>query len=426
MSMSFDREGGSIGRLPEPENKFHLPDPDKYISRKHAVISYRNGFYYLKDNSTAGTFFTDKNLKVHRDSIRLTDGARLRIGDYELIVAIPASEMFDAQPSPATTREDDSWFDNFSWDRGEKDDAGIEGNDAESKPFTWGQNNTPHPGPEPNQSIKPIPGSPQAESISRSNKLPANSSQEMPPEDFDISELFNETDEMVATPSVAETPENNRPRRQHRPKPNKEEFDKPRLRSFDADDDLLNVFLEAAGVGDTDFLSTEKHPELMRTVGALFRELIVGLMNILKGRAEEKAGIRVPMTVLRPTENNPLKFSPGIDEALRLLLGENHTGFIDPVEAVREGYQDLQNHQLAIKAGVQASFMDVLTKFDPQQFERKYQEGIVIQRRAKCWDTYSRAYQKIVKEAMDDFFGEAFSRAYEDQLLKLRTKRTKG
>ncbi len=93
MSMSFDREGGTIGRLPEPENKFHLPDPDKYISRKHAVIRYENGFYYLTDTSTAGTFFSNRNLKVHQDSIQLTDGDRLRIGDYELMVTIPSKEV---------------------------------------------------------------------------------------------------------------------------------------------------------------------------------------------------------------------------------------------------------------------------------------------------------------------------------------------
>jgi predicted component of type VI protein secretion system len=57
MSMSFDREGGTIGRL--PENKFHLPDPDKYISRKHAVIYFENGVYYLTNNSTAGTFVSE-------------------------------------------------------------------------------------------------------------------------------------------------------------------------------------------------------------------------------------------------------------------------------------------------------------------------------------------------------------------------------
>jgi type VI secretion system FHA domain protein len=149
-------------------------------------------------------------------------------------------------------------------------------------------------------------------------------------------------------------------------------------------------------------------------------------MTILKGRSELKAQIRVPVTILRPTENNLLKFSPGVDEALKLLLTKNHSGFVDAIKAVREGYQDVMYHQLAITAGVQVSLMNVLNRFDPQQFEKKYQEGIVIQKRAKCWDSYSQAYREIVKEALEDFFSEAFSQAYEERLLTLRTTPTKG
>ena len=89
-----------------------------------------------------------------------------------------------------------------------------------------------------------------------------------------------------------------------------------------------------------------------------------------------------------------------------------------------QGYQDVMHHQLAITAGVQASLMNVLKRFEPRQFEKKHQEGIVIQKRAKCWNSYSQAYREIVKEALEDFFGEAFAQAYEDQLLKLRTTRT--
>ena len=90
-------------------------------------------------------------------------------------------------------------------------------------------------------------------------------------------------------------------------------------------------------------------------------------MTILRGRTELKTQIRVPVTILRPTENNPLKFSPGVDEALKLLLAKNHPGFVDAVEAVREGYQDIMHHQLAITAAVQASLMDVLKRFEPRQ-----------------------------------------------------------
>ena len=45
LSALFNRDGGVIGRL--PVNHLFLPDPEKYISRKHAVISYESGWYFI-------------------------------------------------------------------------------------------------------------------------------------------------------------------------------------------------------------------------------------------------------------------------------------------------------------------------------------------------------------------------------------------
>jgi type VI secretion system protein len=462
MSMPFNREGGTIGRLPEPENKFHLPDPDRYISRKHAVIRYENGFYYLTDTSTAGTFVTNRNLKVHRDSIQLTDGDRLKIGDYELIVSITDSGVFDTPSFQADTREDDSSLFNFGPDSRFTDDAGVGEIRADDKPFKWGQENISDSHSKPVQTKEPIEGSPLDESFVPPDILPPKPRREIPP-DFDFRGLIDDTDQKGNDfPEFNATDEDTPKGQDEQWFPNGE-LNKPHLsgavdpsprqrigktegkvpaeksaerstrdiskthrpRPRDAVDDLLDVFFKAAGIEDTSFISGEEYTDLVRTLGAIFRELIAGLMTILRGRTELKTQIRVPVTILRPADNNPLKFSPGVDEALKLLLAKNHPGFVDAVEAVREGYQDIMHHQLAITAGVQASLMNVLKRFDPHQFENKYQEGIVIQKRARCWDSYSQAYREIKKDALEDFFGEAFARAYEDQLLKLRTTRTK-
>ena len=164
----------------------------------------------------------------------------------------------------------------------------------------------------------------------------------------------------------------------------------------------------------------------MQTVGAVFKELIDGLMTVLRARSELKSQFRVSMTVLQSVENNPLKFSRTVGEALKLLLAKDQPGYVDAADAVREGYQDVMNHQLAIAAGVQASLMSLVSRFDPQKIARKYEEGIVLQKKAKCWDAYRQAYGDIAREALENFFGEEFSRAYEEQMSKLRTTPKKG
>jgi len=187
--------------------------------------------------------------------------------------------------------------------------------------------------------------------------------------------------------------------------------------------ELFHIFLKAAGIEDPNGIPKDKIPELMRTVGTVFRELIDGLMAVLRGRTELKSHLRVSMTTLKPTDNNPLKFSPTVEEALKTFLVNSHPGFIDAVDAVHEGYEDIKNHQLAITAGVQASLVSILNRFEPQHFSEKLKEGVVLQKKAKCWDAYRQAYQQIVEEAMEDFFGDDFVRAYEKQIDRLRTNR---
>jgi type VI secretion system FHA domain protein len=146
-------------------------------------------------------------------------------------------------------------------------------------------------------------------------------------------------------------------------------------------------------------------------------------MTILRGRSELKSQFRVSTTILTPSGSNPLKHTLTAEEAINLMFIRKLPGYLDAADAVREGYEDIMNHQLAITAGVQASLINILRQFDPQQFAEKYQEGLVFQKKAKCWDNYSKAYRNLVRDAMENFFGEAFARAYEEQITKLRSTR---
>ena len=103
----------------------------------------------------------------------------------------------------------------------------------------------------------------------------------------------------------------------------------------------LRVFFKAAGVEETGVYSEEEYSKLMRSVGSILRELVDGLMTVLRGRSELKSQLRVSLTTLKPVENNPLKFSPTVEEALKTCLLNKHPGFIDAVDAIREGYEDI-------------------------------------------------------------------------------------
>ena len=111
---------------------------------------------------------------------------------------------------------------------------------------------------------------------------------------------------------------------------------------------------------NVDDLQENEISELLHTLGTILRESINGLMTILRGRSELKSQLRVVMTTFKATENNPLKFSPSAEMVLKTFLIDRNPGFLDAVEAIREGFEDIKNHELAVNAGTGLTSFPVL------------------------------------------------------------------
>lgn len=83
----FDERGGSIGRL--DSNDWALPDPERWVSSRHAVVRFQGGAYCIEDVSTNGTFLNEPDRAVSKsEPVPLKDGDRLFIGDYEILVQL--------------------------------------------------------------------------------------------------------------------------------------------------------------------------------------------------------------------------------------------------------------------------------------------------------------------------------------------------
>lgn len=191
---------------------------------------------------------------------------------------------------------------------------------------------------------------------------------------------------------------------------------------------LIQAFLEGAGLRHAR-LNEDQLLEIMASVGAIFRETVRGLMEILLARGDVKGEFRLDRTAIGPVENNPLKTPPGQpplrpEEVMILLLIGQKDAYMSPVQAVREGFNDIKAHQLAVMAGIQSALTRLLERFDPQNLESRLQPNVLDSilpgsRKAKYWDLFTSEYQAIAREAEDDFnelFGDEFARAYEKRL----------
>ena len=235
-------------------------------------------------------------------------------------------------------------------------------------------------------------------------------------------------------PGVAARPQPPRPQPAQptpvaRPTPPAAEPPPPVAPSQAGSAELLAAFLAGAELEPGDLPGGDAE-ETMRIVGAAFREMVQGLHETLLARSEIKSEFRLERTMIRPQENNPLKFSPTVDEALRALLkgGASGGAYLGPVPAVREGFKDLQAHQIAVMAGMQTALAALLRRFDPEHLEKRLKRQSVLDsilpaaRKAKYWELYEDLYKQIAAEAEDDFqslFGREFAGAYESQVKKL-------
>lgn len=474
ITAQFDLQGGTIGRA--PNNQLILPDPDKFVSRTHASIVFEAGQYFIQDSSTGGTFLNDGDLPLQQTRAALIDGTKLRIGEYELQVSIaetptlglavnieqpvrqldflqnsPLDGPFAAQPTPPAAKPD--FFSSFI----EQPESSLvhqsftppsiadTASYAEVDDLDFGDllsklEELPGAGVAtsvvPSADLPPLPADffAEPESAASFEAEPAVEHhvliEQVPPygtllpESEPITPFFSEQVQQAAI-FVAPELETSQPETYAappvQPESMRRQLPEPAINAAmsPADDVLMREFLAGAGIHDSHFLPPEQWPAMMRTSGELLRSMVQGLMQVLRARAELKSQFRVAVTTMRSVDNNPLKFTPNVDDALKLILAPTNPGFLAPKQAVSEGFNDIMNHQLAMTAGIQAALAEILHSFDPQLIEKSQTEGVLFQKKAKCWEYYLEKYPQLKAVAQEEFFGEAFADAYEKQMLLL-------
>jgi type VI secretion system FHA domain protein len=188
-------------------------------------------------------------------------------------------------------------------------------------------------------------------------------------------------------------------------------------------DDRIAAMFAGLGV-DPDRVSPETFAEL----GEILRIVVQGMIDVLQSRSEVKNNFRVPMTTMRPVENNPLKFSMNVEDAIHNLFVKRNPGYLQPVDAFREGFRDVAYHQVAMLAGIRTAFNSLIARFDPETlqeiYERKLKRGMLlgVANKLKYWDLYCEQFEEFDRDAESTFqnlFGEEFAKAYFDQLQQL-------
>ncbi len=174
-------------------------------------------------------------------------------------------------------------------------------------------------------------------------------------------------------------------------------------------------------------LSDAEILKINQLAGDVIKEMVRGLMQVLGSRGSIKNEFRMHVTTIQPVENNPIKFSANVEDALENMFIKQGKAYKKPVEAVQEGFESVAEHQIAILAGIKSAFKGVIERFDPalleERFSKQNKGGFIpgIQK-AKNWDLYHQYYSELAGDIDNSFqylFGDDFVRAYEEQLQKM-------
>ena len=469
----FGDAGGSLGR--SPDNTLVLDDPGKYVSRVHATVSWRDGGYFLEDVGSNPSVVNDRPLGRGRE-IALAHGDRIVIGDYRLEAALdtpppglppappnnPDLPLFVPPPPPVPVHlpplhaEAPSALDATApspFSTGLPDalagvsllDAGFDGQ-AGGGEDPLGLNlfgagpaqaklargaDSDHASPEllPFQAGRSL----DAVALPVAPPPPRPALAAAAAGGFSIPDGYDPLADLLAPLAVSfmpAPPEANMPAPAAPPagRPAPAPSQSPAAAS---DSEVLQALLR--GLGLPDLKLNRSGPEVAETVGAMLREATAGTIDVLMARALTKKESRIEMTMLSVRSNNPLKFFPNADSALTQMLNSAMPGYMPPVQAMANAFDDLRAHELAVIAGMRAALGAVLHRFDPVQIESRlalptvFDKMMGTSRKAKMWDRLVELYGEIAREADDDLqrlFGEKFSEAYEEQVARLRQGRS--
>lgn len=483
---TFSAQGGFIGR--GTNNDWVLQDPERFLSTKHCQISSVNNQYFITDLSTNGTFINGAAEPLGKgNKVELRQGDIFALGDYEFRVdeclpdqnspgsspfdqAIPEPGPFGASPFDSPSADDDifgtppqnSPFDTFNNGHVSSSEPLFSTEPEETDPLAALDKASQDLGPTSTQNndlfTSGTSHSDQSlainQAVSWPNTMPEGNGGAIP-EDWD--------DDLGITPSIPITEKPAQAVIKEQPSGKipmddallqeayrrineleqanqkltiemgvlKQQKTAPNMKSaaVSAEDSIL---INALGLGDRN-LSDEKIKEISQTIGELMREMIAGMMKILSSRSSIKNEFRMSVTTIQPVENNPLKFSVTVDDALENMFLKKGNAYKPPKESVEEGFLGIAEHQMAVLSGMRAAFKGIIERFDPvlleKRFEKQNKGGLIPGiKNAKNWELFCDYYNDLVGDLDNSFqylFGDDFVRAYEDQLQRLAIARNK-
>lgn len=366
---TFNGVGGVVGRGASCD--WALPDASRQVSSRHAVISYRDGRYFLTDISSNGT-------RLAGSAERLREGQEYPVDDGMIFQLGPLS-IRARLVSPTTVPDHDGLPTLIP------DDAFLE--------------------------LDPV------QALAGERQL-QDESQDLAALTMANHEALRWTDHAAADRDHLTVPELVEPARRVGPS-------LPSPLPTQGSEPFWSAFAQALGI-DLDTLDEPGREVLAIKAAGLLRQMTEGLQQSLSTRNELKRELNLSLTHTPLQSPDPLKDCVDVSAALGLLLGAGQLGQVSAEMFVTRAYRDMQAHQVALLVACRAALRGALAAFAPSHlrlcFERQPKPPL-IPRCGTYWRAYQRHYQALIEDEhlSEGLLGSDFIKAYEEQIRLIST-----
>ena len=365
---AFNEDGGTIGRSLRCD--WILPDPDRYISGKHATIDYQSGAYYLADISSNGVYMNgDSDPLGKGNPRRLFDGDKIIMGDFEFLVSLDEGESLRMPPE---------------------------------EPMTVVPDHIEQLVPE---------------------ESPKSGVQLLAEEEITGDAAFQST--LFGGQAKKVKVEESGDKIDQQPNPFAPPGAPPKLTPAD----LVDALFDGAGLSRSEIHPSVDPAEVMRNAGKVLNEFITGMSELLKCRTNFKSIFRLDQTTILPRHNNPLKLSEDVRSAMKQLLIGGEGEYLGPIDSVKEVCRDLKFHHDALLAAMNSSFGEFADRFDPGELQENFDRTLKRKplfkalHQLRYWGLYCDLYPIMTQRGSGQFphmFGEEFVREYEKQITEFK------
>jgi type VI secretion system protein ImpI len=193
--------------------------------------------------------------------------------------------------------------------------------------------------------------------------------------------------------------------------------------SADGDASATFVQLVARGAGlPPDAFAGRDPSELAEQFGRVLRLATENTKQLLEARQQAKRLARSPnQTTVQAVDNNPLKFAPTAEDALRIMFGRQGRSYLDAEGGFAQAFNDLKRHQVKTYTAMQRAVALLMKEADPALIESASQSdrglaSMVGSRKARLWDIYVARWEALAQRhdnGMLDAFMDYFARCYE-------------